>query len=196
MFSIVSLILMEMFLALIYCLLSLYCVSNADESPGFFLKIPKNIPRLGRRSALGSKQENSVSTLNDWFISSASRKRALFNAPLLVPERELAVVQPVNSNTLLELLEKDAIANENIKFVHWKDFDLALQLDGDLYDKVSSLGRRPDQSLKQDLTLGGYVPIISSNALDNSNRDYRFYGSALEPYTSRYKIDLLGLNDI
>lgn len=113
-----------------------------------------------------------------------------------MPERELAVVQPVNSNTLLELLEKDAIANENIKFVHWKDFDLALQLDGDLYDKVSSLGRRPDQSLKQDLTLGGYVPIISSNALDNSNRDYRFYGSALEPYTSRYKIDLLGLNDI
>lgn len=31
---------------------------NAKESPGFFIKVPKNIPRLGRRDGAGNN--------NDW----------------------------------------------------------------------------------------------------------------------------------
>lgn len=31
-------------------LLELFGTGNADESPGFFLKITKNVPRLGKRT--------------------------------------------------------------------------------------------------------------------------------------------------
>lgn len=63
----------------------------------------------------------------------------------------LNLVQPINGETLIELLDKDAISGDNVKFIHWRDFDVALQVDRDLYEKVISLGRRPDQRLKQRL---------------------------------------------
>lgn len=80
----------------------------------------------------------------------------------------LNLVQPINGETLIELLNKDAISGENVKFIHWLDFDKALQVDSELYEKVSSLGRKPDQRLKQHLQrhdLPGLKVLPRLNAL-------------------------------
>lgn len=91
-------------------------------------------------------------------------------------DTEYSVVQPVNSNTLIELLDKDAIPSENVKFVHWKDFDRALQSDYDLYLKVMSLGRRPDRRLKEELTYNSYIPLFGNINNDGNGEDkYLFY---------------------
>lgn len=106
-------------------------------------------------------------------------KRVLMSSSRIsASERELSVVQPVNSNTLIELLDKDAISGDNVKFVHWKDFDRALQLDMDLYGKVFSLGRRPDQRLKQDLSMGNYIPLFSRGPGDDDGTDFMLYNRA------------------
>lgn len=112
----------------------------------------------------------------------------------IASEIELSVVQPVNSNTLRELLNKNAIPRDNVKFVHWKDFDRALQLDTDLYGKVSSLGLKPDQLLKQDIVGSNFVPLME-NAVDADGTDFALYtrdGGLEGPYASdflRYNSD-------
>nr|BAQ19554.1 ecdysis triggering hormone [Sarcophaga crassipalpis] len=201
--------------ALVLLLLNIGC--QANDSPGFFLKITKNVPRLGRRSdkdfesgflknykiipriGRSAESDNYYNLLQNWLNSDAGlkkfNKRVLLNAKRHVtPERELSVVQPVNSNTLIELLDKDAIPSDNVKFVHWKDFDRALQLDAELYGKVISLGRRPDQRLKQDLSMGSYIPLIGSDPDDEAN-NFMFYnqGNGLE---GSFKPDALLYNRI
>ncbi|XP_064540326.1 uncharacterized protein ETH [Drosophila montana] len=178
--------------------------AHADESPGFFLKITKNVPRLGKRSEgfpmkniktiprIGrSDPQASVTPLLAWLWDmdmdlvqpQLSKRRLPGNGGAGHVERELNVVQPVNSNTLLELLDRNAIPTEQVKFVHWKDFDRALQADSELYAKVIHLGRDPDQSLKQDLNFNSYIPIFGSDdGLGNNfmlyNKDDRdLYGS-------------------
>lgn len=37
---------------------------NAKESPGFFIKVPKNIPRLGRRSSNSINSFGSIPKIN------------------------------------------------------------------------------------------------------------------------------------
>ncbi|ALC41913.1 ETH [Drosophila busckii] len=167
----------------------LLAMSQADESPGFFLKITKNVPRLGKRSdnflmknlktipRIGrSDPQASVTPLLSWLWSmeqpQLSKRRLPGNVPAANAERELNVVQPVNSNTLLELLDRNAIPSEHVKFVHWKDFDRALQADVDLYAKISHLGRTPDERLKQDLNFSSFVPIFGT---DEQGDDYMLY---------------------
>ncbi|EDW73941.1 uncharacterized protein Dwil_GK21645 [Drosophila willistoni] len=173
----------------------------ADDSPGFFLKITKNVPRLGKRSEnfvmkniprigrssfIGGQQSSSVTPLMAWLWDldiEPVKRRYPTSDQIKALERELNVVQPVNSNTLIELLDKNAIPSEQVKFVHWKDFDRALQSDMDLYAKVIQLGRRPDQRLKEDLNLNSYIPIFGTNNEQNgdfimlNSNDRDLYGS-------------------
>ncbi|XP_022228766.2 uncharacterized protein LOC111078407 [Drosophila obscura] len=171
---------------------------QADDSPGFFLKITKNVPRLGKRESLvmknlktiprigRSEQQTAVTPLLAWLWDvdvSQPSKRRLATGEATGQERELTVVQPVNSNTLMELLDNNAIPSEHVKFVHWKDFDRALQSDTDLYAKVIQLGRRPDHRLKEVLSFNSYVPILDSNGdqntpfmMYNNNEDRDLYG--------------------
>lgn len=111
-------------------------------------------------------------------------------------EREYSLVQPVTSNTLIELLNKNAIAADNIKFVHWKDFDRALQTDPELYGKLISLGRKPDQRLKADLNIdltSGFTPLVSNT---NSN-DYIYYNKDVdEMYAPKYGGDFMRYNQL
>ncbi|XP_062129816.1 uncharacterized protein LOC133841402 [Drosophila sulfurigaster albostrigata] len=184
-------------------------LSNADESPGFFLKITKNVPRLGKRTEsfvmkniktiprIGrSDQSTSVNPLLAWLWSSdldveqpqLSKRRLPSNGGNAANvERELNVVQPVNSNTLLELLDRNAIPTEHVKFVHWKDFDRALQADNDLYSKVIHLGRNPDQRLKQDLSYSSYIPIYGSN--DEQGQDFMLYKDDRDLYSNAARYD-------
>ncbi|EDV57075.1 uncharacterized protein LOC6548570 [Drosophila erecta] len=167
-------------------LVALVAISQADDSsPGFFLKITKNVPRLGKRGEnfaiknlrtiprIGRSEHSSVTPLLAWLwdLDTSPSKRRLPAGESAAKEQELNVVQPVNSNTLLELLDNNAIPSEQVKFVHWKDFDRALQADADLYNKVIQLGRRPDQHLKQTLSFGSYVPIFG----DDQNPDFMMY---------------------
>lgn len=95
-------------------------------------------------------------------------------------ENDLSVVQPVDSNTLKQLIDKHAIPRESVKFVHWKDFDRALQFDSELYGKVSSLGRRPDQSLKEDIVEGSYEPHVG-NMVDTDGTNIVLYNQGEYP---------------
>ncbi|XP_065369592.1 uncharacterized protein ETH [Calliphora vicina] len=211
---------MHYFCLIIYAIILLVGIGHCktDDSPGFFLKITKNVPRLGRRSdkdfessflknykaipRIGRSVEgdNGYSSLESWLNEQTYlrklNKRVLMN-PLRIssPERELSVVQPVNSNTLIELIDKDAIPSDNVKFVHWKDFDRALQLDVDLYGKVISLGRRPDQRLKQDLNIGSYMPLFSTGLGDDDGTDFMLYNQA-GVQEGNYNADALRYNRI
>ncbi|XP_037717357.1 uncharacterized protein LOC119551853 [Drosophila subpulchrella] len=176
-------------------LVAFVAVSQGDDSPGFFLKITKNVPRLGKRGEsftmknlktiprIGRSDKSSVTPLLAWLwdLDTSPSKRRLPNGESLAQEQELNVVQPVNSNTLLELLDNNAIPSEQVKFVHWKDFDRALQADVDLYSKVIQLGRRPDQHLKQSLSFGSFVPIFGDDQnpafmMYKNNDDQELYG--------------------
>ncbi|XP_043643471.1 uncharacterized protein LOC122613384 [Drosophila teissieri] len=167
-------------------LVAIVAISQADDSsPGFFLKITKNVPRLGKRGEnfalknlktiprIGRSEHSSVTPLLAWLwdLDTSPSKRRLPAGESATKEQELNVVQPVNSNTLLELLDNNAIPSEQVKFVHWKDFDRALQVDADLYSKVIQLGRRPDRHLKQTLSFGSFVPIFG----DDQNPDFMMY---------------------
>ncbi|KAH8370826.1 hypothetical protein KR093_005119 [Drosophila rubida] len=190
-------------------LVVLFGTGNADESPGFFLKITKNVPRLGKRTEsfgmrniktiprIGrSDAHSSVSPLLAWLWNmdvdveqqQLSKRRLPSNGGNTVnAERELNVVQPVNSNTLLELLDRNAIPTEHVKFVHWKDFDRALQSDNDLYSKVIHLGRDPDQRLKQDLSYSSYIPIFGSD--DQQGQDFMLYKDDRDLYGAASRFD-------
>jgi len=112
-------------------------------------------------------------------------------------EQELNVVQPVNSNTLLDLLDRNAIPTEHVKFVHWKDFDRALQSDNELYAKVIHLGRDPDQRLKQDLSFSSYIQIPGSG--DDQNPDFMLYSQDdrdLYGSTSRFDRNFMRYNHL
>lgn len=44
---------MKINLKIFFCLIIFFIITNsinADDNPGFFLKVTKNVPRLGRRS--------------------------------------------------------------------------------------------------------------------------------------------------
>uniref|UniRef100_A0A0A1XQD1 ATP-dependent helicase/nuclease subunit A n=1 Tax=Zeugodacus cucurbitae TaxID=28588 RepID=A0A0A1XQD1_ZEUCU len=175
---------------------------QGNESPGFFLKITKNVPRLGRRSdsyylknmkAIPRIGRRADGVLDVTFPLS---KRMLLNPAdaAAAAEREYSLVQPVTSNTLIELLNKNAIAADNIKFVHWKDFDRALQTDTELYGKLISLGRKPDQRLKDDLNIdmtSGFTPLLSNN------NDYIYYNKDVdEMYAPKYGGDFMRYNQL
>ncbi|EDV37216.1 uncharacterized protein Dana_GF11539 [Drosophila ananassae] len=193
-------------------LLPLVAITRADDSPGFFLKITKNVPRLGKRGEtrmknlktiprIGRSEQSGVTPLMAWLwdLDVAPIKRRLPSGEEGGgKEQELNVVQPVNSNTLMELLDNNAIPSEQVKFVHWRDFDRALQTDLDLYAKVIQLGRRPDHRLKQTLSLGSFVPIFGEDGDQNSafmmynnNDDRDLYGGG-----SRYGGNFLKYNHI
>ncbi|TDG47703.1 hypothetical protein AWZ03_005847 [Drosophila navojoa] len=172
-------------------LAELWIAGYADESPGFFLKITKNVPRLGKRGEaflmknmktiprIGrSNPEASITPLLAWLWNidadpQFSKRRLPSTGGTGSVEHELSVVQPVNSNTLFELLDRNAIPSEHVKFVHWKDFDRALQADVELYTKIIHLGRDPDQRLKQDLSFNSYIPIFGAD--DAKSNDFMLY---------------------
>ncbi|KAH8327066.1 hypothetical protein KR074_001538 [Drosophila pseudoananassae] len=194
-------------------LLPLVAIVRADDSPGFFLKITKNVPRLGKRGEsfamknlktiprIGRSEQSGVTPLMAWLWDidvSPIKRRLKSGEESSGKEQELNVVQPVNSNTLIELLDNNAIPSEQVKFVHWRDFDRALQTDLDLYAKVIQLGRRPDHRLKQSLNLGSFVPIFGEDGDQNSafmmynnNDDRDLYGGG-----SRYGGNFLKYNHI
>ncbi|XP_017070521.2 uncharacterized protein LOC108107486 [Drosophila eugracilis] len=191
-------------------LVALVAISQADDSPGFFLKITKNVPRLGKRGEsfamknlktiprIGRSEQSAVTPLLAWLweLDTTPNKRRLPAGEPLAKEHELNVVQPVNSNTLLELLDNNAIPSEQVKFVHWKDFDRALQADGDLYSKVIQLGRRPDQHLKQTLSFNNFVPIFGEDQSPafmsyKNDQDQDLYGGG-----SRYDRNFLRYNTL
>ncbi|XP_014095761.2 uncharacterized protein ETH [Bactrocera oleae] len=181
-----------------------HCQGN--ESPGFFLKITKNVPRLGRRSdsyflknmkTIPRIGRRGYGDLDDTLLPSLAKRMLLNPAEAAAAaEREYSLVQPVTSNTLIELLNKNAIAADNIKFVHWKDFDRALQTDPELYGKLISLGRKPDQRLKADLNIdltSGFTPLVSNT---NSN-DYIYYNKDVdEMYAPKYGGDFMRYNQL
>lgn len=134
----------------------------ADDSPGFFLKVSKNVPRIGRRS--GSefenfflKQSKSVprigrrgyvdssnpeETVGSWYqryVQPGKRMSELDTENFI---RNYNLVQPFDIKVVLQsILSNDEKQQSKLKFVSWDDFDQALQSDTQLFVKLSSIAR-------------------------------------------------------
>ncbi|XP_005179129.1 uncharacterized protein LOC101896054 [Musca domestica] len=168
---------------------------KADDSPGFFVKIAKNVPRLGRRSdkpftrrffrnykiipRIGRSVEElpKSDSLNNWLDTPFTvhmEKRLHYSPASRFVDQDLSLLQPVNAATLKELIDSHTIARENVKFIHWKDFDRALQMDPELFGKISSIGRTPDQHLKDNLSKENFTPVLK-NMMDSDGTDFVLY---------------------
>ncbi|XP_073811686.1 uncharacterized protein [Musca autumnalis] len=210
---------MNYFLLISYALILYFgletrTLSKADDSPGFFVKIAKNVPRLGRRSdrifspgfwrtykaipRIGRNAERvaSANSLTNWletpFMVKIAKRFPPSSLSSTFADKDLTLVQPVNTATLKELIDTQTIVKENVKFIHWKDFDKALQMDSELFGKISSIGRKPDEHLKEDFSQDNFTPIIK-NMVDTDGTDFVLYSQDQErgfyaPEFVRYNI--------
>ncbi|XP_061402297.1 uncharacterized protein LOC133338128 [Musca vetustissima] len=181
---------------------------NANDSPGFFVKIAKNVPRLGRRSdklftflknykaipriGRSSEGETTTTSFTNWLDTQFHMKMEK-RIPHNSIDKDLTLVQPVNTVTLKELIDTHAIVGENVRFIHWKDFDRALQSDSELFGKISSIGRKPDQHLKEDLTKEQFTPIVK-NLMDTDGTDFLLYTQGEQHGPGHYAPEFLRYN--
>lgn len=179
--NLTKVILLFMWLAAIHC-------DGSDvhnESPGFFLKVTKNVPRLGRRAHSLSDFENfflktskSVPRIGRSDNQVRDRDRFTFGQRLACNIRNLnkfaelpklySSIQPFDSKSLHHLLASDAITENDIKFISWDDFDAALENDDGLFEKLLSLAN-DEQSmpmLARKLSQDSFTALDSDDSAD------------------------------
>lgn len=131
---------------LLNVLLILLAETSADEdeaNPGFYLKVAKNVPRLGRRSgnSLVPDATSNDERLPNWFerIVTTS-KRDQHGSRGAAAYRK---VMPFDPNLLLDLASStgDGHGADDLKFVSWRDFDIALESDTELFAKLAQLAK-------------------------------------------------------
>ncbi|XP_055610298.1 uncharacterized protein LOC129757192 [Uranotaenia lowii] len=156
-------------------------VTVADETPGFFIKLSKSVPRIGRRGDFENfflKQSKSVprigrrggyfATSNNWF----DRLMSPAKRPLMTEDSESDVnrgvynkVRPLDLHHIIDILSDDLFFGSDLKFISWDVLDKALEEDPELLGKLSALARDKEvHQLKQLLTdnkdeLIQYVPL-------------------------------------
>ncbi|XP_031630471.1 uncharacterized protein LOC116345341 [Contarinia nasturtii] len=151
-----------------------YCLcSNSNtissETPGFFLKVTKNVPRLGRRS-------HQLSDFENFFLKtskSVPRIGRSDNNMEGMDKRDVKhynSVQPFDSKSLHHLLATEDVNENDIKFISWDSFDLALENDEGLFSKLLSLANDELSMpmLAQKLVQDTFVPLPKSqNPVDS-----------------------------
>lgn len=80
-------------------------------------------------------------------------------------------VQPFDSLSLQKLISERAINGEDFKFISWNDFDIALESDTLLFEKLAALNNL--EASANDNFESNFVPVANSNNFQNIN-DY-FY---------------------
>lgn len=70
-------------------------------------------------------------------------------------------VQPFDSNFLIDIISNENINTDDFKFVSWKDFDIALESDTELYAKLESLAKteRELSELTDKIEVNHFVPL-------------------------------------
>lgn len=164
---------------------------SANESPGFFLKATKNVPRLGRRAAandmnnfflkssknvprIGRRNSDAIpADPSPWQSIPSPSKRLLGSAKDNHLSGQYRNIQPYDSNSLFELMGNEEFRNGAIKFISWKDFDAALESDFDLYVKLYDLAQ--DEGIPKAFTNKlRFVPLGDG---DNVRTNSYYYNS-------------------
>ncbi|XP_055643444.1 uncharacterized protein LOC129779775 [Toxorhynchites rutilus septentrionalis] len=187
-----------------FLLLVIVCAVVAGESPGFFIKLSKSVPRIGRRGSLENfflKQSKSVPRIgrrasfiaehypsqgDNWLERLAKRPQSSNDEPL-GSIKVYSKVRPLDLHRIIDILSDDLFCGSDLKFISWDVLDKALEEDPELMGKLSALARDKEvQQLKQLLTdnkeeIVQYVPIESSDpVLSNKAYIYRTDGDNKE----------------
>ncbi|XP_058067350.1 uncharacterized protein LOC131216788 [Anopheles bellator] len=183
-------------------LFGLVCYAVASESPGFFIKLSKSVPRIGRRGDLENfflKQSKSVPRIgrraggyylpregatpepegsaSNWF------ERYMKTVKRVAPEeagKSYKKIRPLDLNHIIDILSDDLFFGSDLKFISWEVLDEALEEDPELLQKLGSLARDKEvQQLKKMLGEHGdeqiqYVPIDRNEINAASSRAYMY----------------------
>lgn len=74
-------------------------------------------------------------------------------------------VQPFDSKSLQKLIANRAINGEDFKFISWQDFDIALESDTLLFEKLASLSNSENNFLSNAET--NFIPFANANSISN-----------------------------
>lgn len=125
----------------------------ADDAPGFFLKVNKNVPRV--RLRLISLKLKIVKALefyqlgkrNNFFIKQGGKnvprlgRRSGYQSNTVEELKYYNHVQPFDSKFMVDFLSDELFSNGDLKFISWNDFDKALESDVELKKKLTSIAR-------------------------------------------------------
>ncbi|XP_058834880.1 uncharacterized protein LOC131692053 isoform X2 [Topomyia yanbarensis] len=181
----------------ILLMLTIVYVVAAAETPGFFIKLSKSVPRIGRRGDFENfflKQSKSVprigrrsgyvppaqETSKNWFdrLISPSKRPLTGSGDLTESSRVYSKVRPLDLHHIIDILSDDLFFGSDLKFISWDVLDKALEEDPDLMSKLSALARDKEvHQLKQLLStdkeeLVQYVPLEGGTADVRSNKAY------------------------
>ncbi|XP_053664347.1 uncharacterized protein LOC128713511 [Anopheles marshallii] len=195
-------------------LFALIYYAYGSESPGFFIKLSKSVPRIGRRGDLENfflKQSKSVPRIgrraggfhmeastpdengSSWFeryIKTSKRP----TAGSLVPDdvgKSYKKIRPLDLNHIIDILSDDLFFGSDLKFISWEVLDEALEEDPELLQKLGSLARDKEvQQLKKMLGEHGeelvqYVPLDRNEINAASSRAYMYRLDRSDPNKER-----------
>lgn len=77
-------------------------------------------------------------------------------------------VQPFDSNFLFDIVANDNVNKDHFKFVSWQDFDVALESDTELFEKLVSLakGEHELHGLADKVSVEHFVPMGGADGPD------------------------------
>ncbi|XP_053676019.1 uncharacterized protein LOC128726247 [Anopheles nili] len=196
-------------------LLGLVCYAFGSESPGFFIKLSKSVPRIGRRGDLENfflKQSKSVPRIGrraggyhmetspseensgaSWFeryMKTSKRPSAGSIGPDDMG-KSYKKIRPLDLNHIIDILSDDLFFGSDLKFISWEVLDEALEEDPELLQKLGSLARDKEvQQLKKMLGEHGdelvkYVPIDRNEINAASSRAYMYRMDRADPNKER-----------
>ncbi|XP_049542166.1 uncharacterized protein LOC125955214 isoform X2 [Anopheles darlingi] len=178
--------------------------ATATESPGFFIKLSKSVPRIGRRGDLENfflKQSKSVPRIGrraggymlhrdapisqqDWFerYMKTVKRPAPGGQSMGLDDagKSYKKIRPLDLNHIIDILSDDLFFGSDLKFISWEVLDEALEEDPELLQKLSSLARDKEvQQLKRMLGDHGeeqmqYVPLDRNEINAASSRAYMY----------------------
>lgn len=107
-----------------------------------------------------------------WYNHATNQPKRLSGSP--VTAKSYNNVQPFDSKSLQKLLADKAINGDDFKFISWNDFDVALESDTMLFEKLASLSNWENSLTNAvDNLEPNFIPLSNANPYQNGN-DY-FY---------------------
>lgn len=78
-------------------------------------------------------------------------------------------MQPFDSKSLLHLLNNDNVNKDDFKFISWKDFDVALESDTELLDKLYALSNMEHSiaTMSEKLVHSEFMPLDDGRNVDD-----------------------------
>uniref|UniRef100_A0A1B0CW38 Putative ecdysis triggering hormone n=1 Tax=Lutzomyia longipalpis TaxID=7200 RepID=A0A1B0CW38_LUTLO len=165
--------------------LGMFFVVQGDENPGFFLKITKNVPRIGRRSLPTTSEVDNFFFKGLKNVPRMGRRNDLM-AEEKSPEDDDSMriqkrgqppassgnynnVQPFDLRLLFDILADDYT---DLKFVSWRDFDEALEADTVLFEKLSQVAKeKGSPEWKTHMRANNFVSLLPGNGNRHSIDD-------------------------